>query len=710
MATKRRFEIAELFPQPKIVELGEGISELATDVRLATVNVWPVQRKALRSILTLAGVRVVANKKKYVVTATVRDPEEEPDAFDLSKVPEELRQDYYELRIQGSEVFIEAPYQYGMVWAAQTLGMLFKMMIDGLAVPNLVIRDWPVVPMRGVKMECCLTTDRMDLNAWHQAIDIFSSFKLNMLGIGLYGCRPDDRMPDPKHPGEFLFSPISEPAADTDPHSETRYRFFNVKFDRWYDRTEPSAIFQDDMLGDIVTYAHERGMAIFPVFDILGTNSLLPRLMPAISGRNAKGKPSGAGLCYSTPAARDALCRYFEKLLETYFPDGVEYFHLGTLASLEPPAPCQCAKCKAGPQPKLLAEYLAALIAWLTSHGVGKVIIGANLLFPKSGFATSALGLLLKKPGIKEKLVIDFTETAGGRKCDAPKFADAAKQKLEFCHGPVAATGIQEEYHDCRKELDKALMQACDAKTGCILANVQFDPIYLDHFALLGVRTWEKADPKLDTTEGVRARWAELNWFAYADDVAADLKTLDELCASPVYKLCQPCNYLCAAGKGKVYPLDALTALAKDKKAEETLKELSSRAGEVMATVKRRLDRVSWNEALKTALLSMLGEAQRIQITADSFLLMLSLRRQLSAKAPATIKIQGAIGDGIQKLVGQLKVIEESVPDCLLWYMMQQLGCYKLFLERLLSQLKAKTPAAKLDWNLPDNWEVPEDK
>ena len=49
--TKRRFEIAELFPQPKIIELGEGISELATDVRLATINVWPIQRKALRSIL-----------------------------------------------------------------------------------------------------------------------------------------------------------------------------------------------------------------------------------------------------------------------------------------------------------------------------------------------------------------------------------------------------------------------------------------------------------------------------------------------------------------------------------------------------------------------------------------------------------------------------------------------------------------------------------
>ena len=33
MAASRRFEIAELFPQPKEIILGEGISELAKDVR-----------------------------------------------------------------------------------------------------------------------------------------------------------------------------------------------------------------------------------------------------------------------------------------------------------------------------------------------------------------------------------------------------------------------------------------------------------------------------------------------------------------------------------------------------------------------------------------------------------------------------------------------------------------------------------------------------
>ena len=122
MATSRRFEISELFPQPKEVILGEGISELAMDVRLSTSNVLPIQRKALRSILTMGGVRVVANKKKYVVDAQVLGP----DAFDLSRIPSELRHDFYELEIKGSEVFIRTPYQAGTVWAAQTLSLLFR--------------------------------------------------------------------------------------------------------------------------------------------------------------------------------------------------------------------------------------------------------------------------------------------------------------------------------------------------------------------------------------------------------------------------------------------------------------------------------------------------------------------------------------------------------------------------------------------------------
>ena len=67
MATRRGFEISELFPQPKQLVLTEGTSELSIDVRLSTSNVLPLQRKAVRSVLAAAGVRVVANKKSLSI-------------------------------------------------------------------------------------------------------------------------------------------------------------------------------------------------------------------------------------------------------------------------------------------------------------------------------------------------------------------------------------------------------------------------------------------------------------------------------------------------------------------------------------------------------------------------------------------------------------------------------------------------------------------
>ena len=108
-------------------KLTGGDSNLSIDVRLSTSNVSPSQRKAIRSILTDVGVRVVANKKTYVIEAKV----EEESAFDLSDVPVAGRREYYELKIHGSKVTVRAPEQEGTVWAAQTLATLFKVVVAG---------------------------------------------------------------------------------------------------------------------------------------------------------------------------------------------------------------------------------------------------------------------------------------------------------------------------------------------------------------------------------------------------------------------------------------------------------------------------------------------------------------------------------------------------------------------------------------------------
>ena len=67
MVSRRKFEILELYPQPKKIEQLEGMSELSNDIRLVTDNVYPLQRKAIRSILTASGVKVVKRSSMIIM-------------------------------------------------------------------------------------------------------------------------------------------------------------------------------------------------------------------------------------------------------------------------------------------------------------------------------------------------------------------------------------------------------------------------------------------------------------------------------------------------------------------------------------------------------------------------------------------------------------------------------------------------------------------
>ncbi|MCQ2396553.1 MAG: glycoside hydrolase family 20 zincin-like fold domain-containing protein, partial [Lentisphaeria bacterium] len=505
MANTRRFEINELFPQPKEIILGEGISELAMDVRLATSNVLPIQRKALRSILTMAGVRVVANKKRYVVDAQVLGPEE----FDLSKVPESVRMDFYELEIKNSEVFIRTPYQEGMVWAAQTLATLFDMMFKGKAVPNLIIRDWPMIPHRGVIMDGNWGTERMVANDWFQALDTMSAMHLNLCGFGIYDCYPDIRMSGYSKPSEFLMTMTHLEPTSNEPSSESRLRYYNVKYDRWYDKTVSPALFENDNFEEVLTYAHERGIIIFPVMNLMGRSTLLPKLIPALSACDEKGKPTGYGLCLTSAAARAALSEHLGAFLERYFEEGVEYFHLGfdDLSDIHPHANdglpesvwCKCSKCKKLSHAKAFAQFLKWIVEFLASKNVGKVVLFSDQLLKGEKLLGSDLEALLKDKSFASKVIIDWEEPGNEGKSKVWKSGDAKFKDVDAWQSPLVNKGNYSFFSSYEKTVDEFVLRAMKEKSDGVLVRGQYDPAYLHQVAMLGVRCWETPDLQEDT-------------------------------------------------------------------------------------------------------------------------------------------------------------------------------------------------------------------
>lgn len=702
MGTKHRFEIPELFPQPKQVELGEGISELAVDVRLATSNVWPVQRKALRSILTMGGVRVVANKKKYVVDARVI--EDDPEAFNLSDVPEACRRDYYELRVQGSEVFVRSPYQEGMVWAAQTLACLFRLMINGIAVPNLFLRDWPDLPLRGAVMDCNWWTVHMGSADWYRLIDSMSQFKLNLLGVSVYDCQPGSLCRSGRANEEYLLLPLSSPAAPSDPRTVVNSRYYNAKFDRWYCHDTPPALFENDAFGDVVAYGNERGVTVYPCFNLANTAKILPKAVNGVSARNSKGKAGGAGFCVSSPEAREALVELLGGLVGKYYPAGVEFFQLGVGGLLRDSADscrCQCAGCAGLREPGALAGFIGSVAAGLLAKGVKKVVLAAGELGGNAKQIKETVGALLRNDALKNHLVVMWQGSADNGKMHFP-----AVSRIAGTDAWISATGCAvAQAGDGCMAADGIVTSAIKHKADAAIVRMQFDPAWLAMFAVFGVRCWETQDAEEDTPEGLLGRWAQVSWEGAAPELLEVRKHLLSIAGKPVCRCCFSGACVSADGEGGMagFPLSALEGLAGDSKAVPELEEVIRLAEKADEMLTPWMDNRRWNDLQRMSLQSLKAAFAILRINALFYCGLLRLRQNMgTAEAAAS-----AVGDLRNLLTAAMLVVEGNLPDWLVPGTMQQLGCHKLFLEQLQDDLKHER---EVRWTLDAGWQPPEDK
>ena len=357
------------------------------------------------------------------------------------------------------------------------------------------------------------------------------------------------------------------------------------------------------------------------------------------------------------------------------------------------------------------------------ARGVDKVVIYSNLLNQLKGFKT-AIAALLKKASVKGHLVVDFQDCGneGGKQyatiCNPKGFADSWIT-------PMGGVGNFSNYVSCRRQLDAGMHAAFQQGFQGIMAAFQFDPAYLDHLALLGVRTWEGQNYKEDTLELLRTRWAELIFGGTGKRYLAALELLEKAASNKIFALCLPMQYFAIQGNNKPqasmlppYPEAALSALGKHAKAEQELAKVSEEAVEAAEFFAKQLESERFSrqpdgehrpDPLLECMRSLYASCQRVSIHADFFQALLKIKAAVAKKGGTATALK-LTDSALAHLLSQLKVIEANLPDWLLWLNMQQFGCYKLILEHIQRQLVKKTPAAKLNWNLPLDWEIPEDK
>ncbi len=699
-----------LLPAPRNVTFLGGTAELSEDVRLVTSDVLPLQRKAMRGILTSAGIRVVANKKKFIIEAKVGDMAD----LDVSDVPEAARDEYYELEVRDNRVYIRTATQAGALWGTQTLGCIYRANALGHEIPNVLIRDWPDMPSRGIFVESKWGPDRMALSDWYLVIDRLSALKMNCLGVGIYGCWGKCRFEG--KPTEFLMVPVPDhPELQT----EKTLRWYSPDEKEWMDEPYLPAVFEEDFYGDIVAYGKEKGVTIIPFVNSLGHNTMIPRQMPEISAKDGDDNPVGVGYCLSEPKTREFLEAFYGSIVERYYPDDIPYFHVELdevwpdFADPEDPGKsadpwCQCPDCRKTSDEERLQDYIVWLVGMLTQKGVGKVVVWNDQLTRHMDALNSALPAKLEAAGLADRLILHWWCYSNDTVNDKTRVALGNELGVDGWVAPMTCYFNWERYSTRLRNIELMMAMAHDENaTGAVAYSVH-DPAWADHEALLASYAWNY--DAVASCEEQLQHWAlgrfGQNTAAFQDALGALQKAAADY---PALGHCYHYRYTyCKADAPfpRPFPGEALAVLAALPAADAATQlaeaaALADTAAAAFVALEQEED-VTGDD--RDCVRSLLGEAARTSALAASFSFLVTLYDAAGASAiPAEAAADCAAAR--EKLLQAMTTLEGNKPDWVVPASLQSLSVLLEFLDQLQEELKAvqagSLQADAIRWQLP---------
>lgn len=190
MANEQLLSLESLCPRPRTLENLNGLSELSDDIRLVTSNVLPVQRKAMRGIFGDSGIRVVANKKKFVVDVSVCPAKsgdgDESGQLDLASIPEIGHETYHEVTFKDNVVSILTATQEGALWGSLTVATVYRSLAGGRTLNSLKVSDWATTKTRGVVLSPASSLLGSLQVGWSSFLNTLLSARLNVLGVPVF--------------------------------------------------------------------------------------------------------------------------------------------------------------------------------------------------------------------------------------------------------------------------------------------------------------------------------------------------------------------------------------------------------------------------------------------------------------------------------------------------------------------------------------------
>lgn len=340
-----------------------------------------------------------------------------PVTLELGQAPAGIvcKKEAYRLTINNSGITVTGFGDSGLFYGVLSAKQLLRFDNVGCTVPAVEVLDWPHRPFRAYKQECRYGSNVMEKEDWLEMIDDLASKKINHICVALYGCwvvQYDGRV------AEYLYLPLkSHPEINT----PQTVKYYSPTEGKWFNYETLPPIYRDNFFGELVAYAKDRGIDIFPGINSLGHNTLFPAKIPEISPKDENGNPTMTGFCTSNPATYEFLFGVYDQIIDEYLtPNGITTFNIlmdevwkqyGANAERKEEylSPwCECPDCKGKDYGDIFISHAVKVISHLKEKGMKSVIIANDMVVRETkhmGFLGDRFMDAVKAAGIDDVLL-----------------------------------------------------------------------------------------------------------------------------------------------------------------------------------------------------------------------------------------------------------------------------------------------------------------
>jgi len=698
-----------LIPEPKLLERTGG-SVLAIEAASLGKAPEAAAGELARFAGALGELGIACGESGYSVVLR----QTEAKGFLPEDTAVSAREEAYRLAIRPGGASLEAEGLQGFRNALATLAQYVAQLVEKGRLPAVAITDWPSMAYRGAFMEDKWGTDLMTLEDWKGVVDYLAARKMNVMGVGLYGCwcvQYDGEVT------EFLMTPVPG-------HSEIKKgwtcRWYSPASAEWKELSYLPRMFEGDFFGDLVAYGRERGVRVVPFVNSLGHNTLIPRMIPEISSKDASGKPTGYGYCLSNPATWEFITSFYGDIVDRQLlPNGADVFHIQMdevypCAGVDPTDPkrvvdpdCKCPECAARPVEERIQDYVIKLAKFLVSRGMKHVVIWNDQLTRHMDLVDSAFADRLRAEGIYDNVVLHWWWYSKDYIHD--KVHPRIGQGLRGWVAPMTCYFNWAYYRPNHQNVANMLaMGHAEDAEGAVSYSV-FDAACGFDFALLADYAWNPRGAGPLRSE--LANFAVLDAGPWAGELAEAIRALEISAESgPVSNVCYYGYSYPSADQPypRRYPAEALENLSAGDERDPGMRSALEAMRGWAKRARMNIERIP-DEDRSDAASNLLAEAARFEGLAECFRGLQRVRQECEVlaegernglEAPdfsARVACQ-LTADLAQSFAAHMALVERNKPDYMVPSCMRDLSVMYEFLLQLEGDL-AQAADGKRKWS-----------